>query len=140
MIDTANRRKAAELLQQFVRKEKTGPEVFDQWPQSDDPAVAEIGYHLTVDGIAESGAFSESRRAGMLATIGNCIRFLESDLPYEWPRDRAAGRMFLRGCLLYPLVVLLPAAAAAWLAAMLLPVPPPAGVLIGVAVGVACVS
>jgi hypothetical protein len=108
MIDTANRRKAAELLQQFVRKEKTGTEVFEQWPQSDDPAVSEIGYHLTVDGIAEEGTISESRRAAMLSAIDRCIKFLKSNLPYEWPRDITYRRIFLSGCLLYPPVILLP--------------------------------
>jgi hypothetical protein len=139
MFDGANRRKAAGLLQAFLRQERTGDEVYEQWPRgSDDAGLPEIYFNLVMDGIEDIGVFRAEEHAEIVPVIRNCIRFLESDLPYEWPLYFTWTRLLSPMPFVEPLLVLLPAAGIGSLIAMILPGSTVVRGYIGAGIGAVC--
>ena len=123
MIDSSNRRKAAQLLQEFLRGELSGGSVFENWPTGTDAeAILEIGYNLVLDDVERIGTFSQSEHAEMVPLIDRCVRFLEQDLPYEWPLYCTWRRILFNWHLLIPFLIVLAAAGMGLLISRSLPV------------------
>jgi len=123
MIQRGHRDKAAQLLRAFLRHELTGAQVDDQWPRgSDDPAVSEIHFHLVFDGVDSIEMLCETEHSEIIPIIESCVRFLDSDLPYRWPKS-FTYRSILSGCFVSTLFVLGPGALVVWMLAAVVPMP-----------------
>jgi hypothetical protein len=90
MIDRLARNLAMTLVESFAAGKITNDALLDGWPRSEDPAIAEIEYHMTriAEGMREYrfGADSDLR-----LILNRVVEFLRSDSPYEWPRISERG-------------------------------------------------
>src|SRR5687768_10006252 len=91
MVAVESRRPAARLFREFAAGRLTNDEFEDAWPQSADPAIVEIfdtAWHLYDDLREHRLVGRDTLSPPTLAAVQRWIRFLETDLPYGWPRLR----------------------------------------------------
>jgi hypothetical protein len=88
MVDREARRAAALLIRQLYHGEITNDDFHVGWPRnSSDRALRAIGFTLNFaisENITRPLEFGEDGRTH----LERCALFLDSNLEYEWPRDR----------------------------------------------------
>lgn len=88
MIDRTGRDRAAALVEEFWAGTTTNRQLEEAWPDSKDPGItaAEDFVWCLYDDFKEQTAHEADRADPKLSgVVANCIRFLQSDEPYEWP-------------------------------------------------------
>ena len=89
MIDRASRTSASELLRHLVAGQITNDVFEKRFPRSSDLAVREMwaaGWMLYDDYRSYRLVGSDRLRPEDRTTIARCVLFLQTELPYEWPR------------------------------------------------------
>jgi hypothetical protein len=87
MVERERRNQAAGLLDGFVAGKKTGAEVYQEWPfnEARDRAVIHILSRVVENRLEKFDSYSKVRDDSFKARIDNCIKFLKTDLDYDWP-------------------------------------------------------
>jgi hypothetical protein len=89
-IAKAERRLAASLITRFMAGQITNDEFVESYPTADaDKALSEISdamWGLYDDLSTHYVDPADQRSPKTMAIVSRCIRFLESDLEYRWPR------------------------------------------------------
>lgn len=95
IIDGQARSAAAEVLRRFIAGQITNDSFEDQVPETDDPAIWAIWdtCWLFYDDFKEHRLDGKYRLSPDLRRqLSRWVLFLDSDLPYQWPKMRFPGR------------------------------------------------